>query len=90
MANEDVIDMAAGRIARCRCRRTDEQCYDCRLFAGLAAALREARKERELIRTLAEQYKADPINAYDRPSSWGKLEALIDAAMKPPGGEDGA
>lgn len=24
-------------------------------------------------------YEADPVNAYDRPSSWGKLDALLSA-----------
>ena len=86
MANEDVLERAKRWLDLDPLAGYDDY-HSTKLIRDLAAALREARKERELIRTLAEQYKADPVNAYDRPSSWGKLDALIDAAMKPPGWE---
>jgi len=47
----------------------------------LAAEVRALRKDRDEIRSLARQYEADPVTASDRPSSWGKLQALVDAAM---------
>ena len=42
----------------------------------------DEREALEEIKKLAAQYEADPVNAYDRPSSWDKLGALLEAIRR--------
>jgi hypothetical protein len=34
------------------------------------------------IKEAAEAYEKDPVNAFDKPSSWGKLSTLVKLAKK--------
>ena len=42
----------------------------------------DGREALEEIKKLAAQYEADPVNAHDRPSSWDKLGALLEAIRR--------
>ena len=92
MARQITGRLREGRneIARLRARPADGEEMDSpetveRTMANLKAiaATRQpteavAEALEELYRA-ADAYDADPVNAYDRPSSWGKLDALLES-----------
>jgi hypothetical protein len=53
----------------------------CAVCAALSGTAGRVLLERiEALRCALDAYKSDPVNAYDKPSSWAKLDALIRAA----------
>lgn len=72
MREDDFIELGYANEALAACRSE---------AGGRIRSLENRLKE---IGALAQQYEADPIDVQDRPSSWGKLRALIDAALSTP------
>ena len=51
-------------------------------FDRLTARIAELEGRLDEIAGLAERYQADELDNSDKPSSWGKLAALVDAALR--------
>lgn len=59
--------------------------YDDTTCAGCALKDAEIERLREMVRELVssvERYETDPINAFDRPSSWQALEDVLAVGRK--------